>query len=51
MEYPSGDVYGEGSKYAGQWKNNKRHGKGVMTYADDGRVLEGLFRENIYIKE
>ena len=51
MEYPSGDVYGEGSKYAGQWKKNKRHGQGVMTYLDDGRVLKGLFRENIYIKE
>ena len=44
-------IYFGGGKYSGEWKNNKRHGAGVITYADDGRVLVGLFKENIYIKE
>ena len=51
MIYPEGEIYGEGSRYEGYWKRNKRNGKGVMIYLDDGRRLEGLFKENVYIKE
>ena len=51
MTYPEGEIYGEGSRYEGYWKRNKRDGKGVMIYLDDGRRLEGLFKENSYIKE
>ena len=51
MIYPEGEIYGEGSRYEGYWKRNKRNGKGVMIYLDDGRRLEGLFIENKYIEE
>jgi len=51
MIYPEGRIYGEGSRYEGEWKRNKRDGKGVMIYLDDGRRLEGLFKDNAYIEE
>jgi hypothetical protein len=27
-------------KYKGMWKDNKRHGKGILTW-EDGRVYKG----------
>ena len=51
MIYPEGRIYGEGSRYEGRWENNMREGKGIMIYHDDGRSLEGLFKENVYIGE
>lgn len=35
-----------GSVYEGEWKNNKKHGKGKETYPE-GSVYEGYF-ENGY---
>ena len=34
-----------GAKYEGEWKNNKRHGKGKMINSD-GKIYEGDFKEN-----
>ncbi len=36
-------IYDDGSKYVGQWKNKKKHGKGTMTYSD-GVVYDGDFK-------
>ena len=34
-------VYSDGDKYEGQWKDDKRHGKGTVTYrGQDGNVVE-----------
>ena len=49
MTYQDGGLYQEGSRYEGDWKNDKRDGQGVMTYLDDGRRLEGKFKENVFI--
>ena len=46
---PDGQLYQEGSRYEGEWKNDKRDGQGVMIYLDDGRRLEGEFKENVFI--
>lgn len=33
--------YADGDKYDGEWKDDKRHGKGIVTYAaEDGSVAE-----------
>jgi hypothetical protein len=32
--------YAEGDTYEGDWKNDKRHGKGKVTYVSDGRISE-----------
>ena len=49
MTYQDGGLYLEGSRYEGVWKNDKRDGQGIMTYLDDGRRLEGKFKENVFI--
>jgi hypothetical protein len=49
MIYQDGSLYQEGSHYEGEWKNDKRDGQGVMTYLDDGRRLEGEFKEDAFI--
>ena len=38
-----------GYLYEGEFKDNKPNGQGVMTYLDDGRSLEGEFKENMFI--
>ena len=40
--YPGGD------QYVGGWKDDKRNGKGTLTYAD-GRVEEGIWVNGIYL--
>ena len=35
-------TYADGSKYAGEWKNDKLHGKGTFTNSD-GQVLKGIY--------
>jgi len=49
MNYQAVGLYQEGSRYEGEWKNDKRDGQGVMTYLDDGRRLEGEFKEDVFI--
>ncbi len=51
MTYPDRGKYQEGSRYEGQWKNDKRDGQGIMTYLDDVRRLEGKFEDNVFIGE
>jgi len=38
-------VYKDGSEYDGEWKDDKRHGAGIMTYRD-GRIYDGPFEED-----
>ena len=40
MRYANGDIY------EGNWWSDEMHGDGKMTYAADGRVYEGLWRNN-----
>ena len=42
-------IYPDGSRYEGQFKDDKRHGQGIMIYLDDGRRLEGEFKEDVFI--
>ena len=49
MTFQDGGMFEESSRYEGEWKNDKRDGQGVMTYLDDGRRLEGEFKENMFI--
>lgn len=38
---PGTYTYADGDKYEGEWKDDKRHGKGTVTYRDqDGNVVE-----------
>lgn len=38
-------IFSDGSKYEGEWKNDMAHGKGKTTDAEGG-VVEGSFVEN-----
>jgi hypothetical protein len=49
MTYQDEGLYQEGSRYKGEWKNDKRDGQGVMTYLEDGRRLEGEFKDDVFI--
>jgi hypothetical protein len=40
MRYANGDIY------EGNWWSDEMHGDGKMTYAADGRVYDGLWRNN-----
>jgi hypothetical protein len=40
IKYDSGDVY------EGEFKDSKPHGKGKITYTDDGRVCEGNWEDD-----
>jgi len=41
----------KGSRYEGEWKKDKRDGKGRMIYLDDGRELKGWFKDNVFINK
>ena len=32
-------IYADGSKYVGQWKNDKMHGEGTFTFADGNKYV------------
>ena len=38
-------TYENGDAYEGAVRNNEPHGVGKMTYKDDGRVCEGIWKE------
>ena len=38
-------IWANGAKYEGEWKNNKREGKGKMS-SSEGKVYEGDFKDN-----
>jgi len=49
----NGDVQGEfyypdGSKYVGEWKNGKHHGKSILSFYN-GNNLEGEWRDGEFI--
>ena len=37
------------SKYVGEFKNDKRHGKGIYTYVN-GKVVKGIWKKDEFIK-
>ena len=39
MEGQGTYTYANGSKYIGEYKDNKRHGEGVYTYSDGGKFV------------
>ena len=39
----------DGTKYVGEWKNDKFNGQGIFTYADN-RELKGMFKNNEFIQ-
>ena len=45
--------YSDNSKYIGDWRNGKKHGRGTFTYADGstfvGRYEEDQRKEGIYV--
>jgi hypothetical protein len=41
-------VWSDGKKYAGSWKNGKRHGKGTMTHPD-GNEQKGNWKNGKFI--
>lgn len=40
-------IYGDGSSYEGEWKNNKKNGKGSVTYPNKGYRFECTFRNGL----
>ena len=41
MHGPGTYAYADGDKYEGEWKDDKRHGKGTVTYrGQDGSIVE-----------
>ena len=42
-------TYATGSKYGGDWENNERHGKGVMTRQNGTTFHDGSWHEGEFI--
>lgn len=40
----------DGSKYAGEWKDDKRHGLGINTYSDGRPSLEGIWADGKFVR-
>lgn len=40
--------YDDGSRYVGFWKDGRRNGRGAL-YKPDGKVLEGLWKDDAYM--
>ena len=40
-------TYADGSKYAGEYKDGKKHGQGTFTFAD-GSVVEGIWKDGVF---
>jgi len=49
MAYQDGGKYLEGSRYEGDWVDDKRNGLGVMIYPSDLRRLEVVFKDDVFI--
>ena len=39
-------TYGDGSKYVGEWRDDKQHGQGTYTYADGSKYV-GEYRDGL----
>jgi S1-C subfamily serine protease len=44
------NVWGNGEKYIGEWKNDKRDGAGTNSY-NDGKIEKGIWRNDKYISQ
>mmetsp|Transcript_19471 Transcript_19471/g.33104 ORF Transcript_19471/g.33104 Transcript_19471/m.33104 type:complete len:84 (-) Transcript_19471:6-257(-) len=40
----------DGSKYDGEWKDDKKNGRGVYTYPD-GSKYDGEWKDDIFVEE
>ena len=55
-EWKEGDPHGEGKMqsqhyvYEGEWKMGKKEGKGKLTLKSDGRVFEGIWKDDRFIQ-
>ena len=38
----------DGERYEGEWREDKRHGQGVLTKTD-GRRYEGKWRDGVFV--
>ena len=41
---------GNGEKYIGEWKNDKRDGLGTNSYSD-GKIEKGIWKNDLYISK
>merc|ERR1711904_663466 len=39
-----------GGLYEGEWLDDMRHGQGVMKYYEDGRVLDGEWDKDVFVR-
>ena len=39
-------TYNNGDKYTGEWKNDKREGKGIMEY-ENGNIYDGEWKNDL----
>lgn len=43
-------VWNDASKYNGEWKDDKMHGRGTFTF-EDGTIADGEFRDDKKVEE
>jgi hypothetical protein len=40
-------IFEDGSKYEGEWKDDKKHGKGIFYRSDGSKCYEGDYKDDI----
>ncbi len=41
--------YGNGDKYIGEWRNDRKHGQGIY-YESSGSKYAGVWKDNVKVK-
>ena len=56
-EFMKGNRHGQGTytsvngdKYVGEWRDNKYHGQGILTHSDGRPPLEGVWKDNKFVR-